>query len=662
MSVHPFSTKCGARGTDDKTVNTTNHSILVVDDDPVFRKVVSAILSEKGYEVWEAQSADDAVAYVENASPALVLVDYRLPGMDGIQWIQALRESGNYVPAVLVTSAWIDPTTFKWLRSMLRVSLVMQKPIVPAAFLQSIESIAPPPGIRDGKPSLKTVPDEGYELRTATQHALALAREEFVAALPTLWADFVEDLQRVITAPTAQSIKPALDQAHRLCGTVGSYGLMSLSSICARLEQLLRSLDPSCTTMHQLVVIEIKRCLGEGNECVQQALRPERGSGAGTEKRFTALAVLPEQSPLIARLLGVCLQHDGLQIEFAHNELAAQMKSKHYKYDTVIVDATMDANLQMTKLLRSIPGYLRIPFLFVADEVDGGRFVYGGSSELIRSDADSTELAQAFLNLRHHSEARKPRVLCIDDDPELSKFVEAVLHEEGYVVQSLNEPIHALEVAENFRPDLILVDALMPGLSGFDVCRALKKHEGTTAIPVLFLTATSDPASRACAYQSGAEDFVTKPIVLDELVARTKKYLPAVVDRLGPGGSALVEKRLFMTAVNQYIADKENRGLVLLVTIDDFANLEAAHGALAADQVSTVIARLISLRFRPTDLRTQLDRDRFAVFTADLSSARGESVAQAVRTELALLSFASKNGGHFHPTITVHCAFMGADN
>jgi DNA-binding response OmpR family regulator len=662
MSVYQFSTKYGAVSKDDQQTK-PNHSILIVDDDPSFRQLVNVILSEKGYEVWEAKSADDAFAYLETASPALVLVDYRLPGMDGIEWIKALRDRGNYVPAVLVTGAWIDATTFKWVRSMLRVSLVMQKPIAPAAFLQSIESIIPPPSAAAEKQKLLGAPDEAYQKRIATQHALAEARREFIAALPELWAAFVEDVKVATQAMRKEGIQPALNQAHRLCGTVGSYGFMNLSTTCGRLEHLLASLDPTSNTMHPLVVSEIDRCMMEGERFIQQALRTDGPAPAAIEHRFTVLAVLPEHSRMCEELIQLGLTQDGLQIEFAHTEMGAQIKCKNNKYDAVIMDAALDPNLHLSKLIRATPRYLRLPFAFVAAEGDAiDRYTYAGASEIVSPNATAADLSELLSKLRKHSEARKPRILCIDDDPELTKFVEAVLHEEGYVVQSLNEPIQALEVAQEFRPDLILVDALMPGISGFDVCRAIKTHERTRAIPVLFLTATSDATSRSCAYQSGAEDFVTKPIVVDELIARTKKYLPAVVDRLGPGGSALIDKGMFMNTVNHYISDKESGGVVFLLSIDEMGYLDSAHGALAADQVSSVLARLISLRFRPTDLRTQLDRDRFAAFTPDIDAIQAEGVVQALQAELSGLTFAGKNGGQFRPNISVHSAHVGSND
>ncbi|MBC7999713.1 MAG: response regulator, partial [Leptolyngbya sp.] len=119
--------------------------ILVLDDDKNFRDLVGALLRSKGYEVMLARSAKEASAFLEAKRPGLAIVDYRLPETDGMSWITKVRENDATLPIVMVTGNWCDQKTFNWLRNILKVSLVLQKPIVPELFLHSLEGIAPPP-------------------------------------------------------------------------------------------------------------------------------------------------------------------------------------------------------------------------------------------------------------------------------------------------------------------------------------------------------------------------------------------------------------------------------------------------------------------------------------------------------------------------------------
>ncbi len=118
-------------------------SILVIDDDPAFRALVAALLKSKSYRVVEASNADEATAMYSDKDTKLAIIDYRMPGADGMSWIQRLRDSGRATPVVFCSGTWCDQKTFNWLRNILRVSLIVKKPIVPAVFLQQIESLLP---------------------------------------------------------------------------------------------------------------------------------------------------------------------------------------------------------------------------------------------------------------------------------------------------------------------------------------------------------------------------------------------------------------------------------------------------------------------------------------------------------------------------------------
>src|ERR1700735_2165234 len=117
--------------------------ILVLEDDPAFRGLLTAILSARGYRVLEARSAREADNVLREHSPELVICDYRLPGIDGAAWITKFREAGYKTPIVFLTGNWCDGDTFNRLRSLLRVSLILQKPIIPELFLEQIEPLLP---------------------------------------------------------------------------------------------------------------------------------------------------------------------------------------------------------------------------------------------------------------------------------------------------------------------------------------------------------------------------------------------------------------------------------------------------------------------------------------------------------------------------------------
>lgn len=122
--------------------------ILVIDDDLSFRQLVAQLLASRGYTVVHAVSAAEADEVMKENPPSMAIVDYRLPGRDGISWISSLRDSGSSLPVVFLSGTRCDQKMFNKLRSILRVALILQKPIVPELFLEQIDMVLPAPGKR----------------------------------------------------------------------------------------------------------------------------------------------------------------------------------------------------------------------------------------------------------------------------------------------------------------------------------------------------------------------------------------------------------------------------------------------------------------------------------------------------------------------------------
>jgi class 3 adenylate cyclase len=114
------------------------------------------------------------------------------------------------------------------------------------------------------------------------------------------------------------------------------------------------------------------------------------------------------------------------------------------------------------------------------------------------------------------------RVLVVDDDPDMAGFLARMLTKEGMEAETVNDGHAALARIRTSPPDLVLCDVLMPGPSGFEICRALKGNEATALIPVVLVTALDDQESRVRGIQAGADDFLSKPVKREELIARAK--------------------------------------------------------------------------------------------------------------------------------------------
>ncbi|NLJ60454.1 MAG: response regulator transcription factor [Firmicutes bacterium] len=120
------------------------------------------------------------------------------------------------------------------------------------------------------------------------------------------------------------------------------------------------------------------------------------------------------------------------------------------------------------------------------------------------------------------------RILVIDDEEAIGNVIKDYLEAQGYEVFWAEDGLSAIDMFQRINPDLIILDLMLPGKSGFDVCKELRKDSN---VPVIMLTAKSDEIDRVLGLELGADDYVTKPFSLRELAARVK----AVLRRVGKG-------------------------------------------------------------------------------------------------------------------------------
>ena len=145
----------------------------------------------------------------------------------------------------------------------------------------------------------------------------------------------------------------------------------------------------------------------------------------------------------------------------------------------------------------------------------------------------------------------QPRILIIEDERGLTQTLNWFFNKEGYEVTVSGDGAEGLRKAQTGLPDVVLLDLNLPGMNGLDVCRELRAGERTRDIPIIILTAKSEEADQLVGFSLGADDYVTKPFGMDELLARIRAALrrvtpgeeEAVVETPDQIRSALVQAR-----------------------------------------------------------------------------------------------------------------------
>ncbi len=236
------------------------------------------------------------------------------------------------------------------------------------------------------------------------------------------------------------------------------------------------------------------------------------------------------------------------------------------------------------------------------------------------------------------------KVLIVDDNPQALEIAKARLAREDLRVICAESGQAGLEAASREKPDLILLDVDMPGLSGFDVCRKLKADPQLATTPVIFLTALTEAEQKVEGLDLGAVDYVTKPFDAFELQARVRaalrtKQLQDLLDKhahIDPL-TELPNRRAIMERLDREWARIERHGGILsfiMADVDRFKQANDTYGHNVGDRLLQELGKTIASQCRRVDLAGRYGGDEFAVVAPDEAAADAFSLAERCRREI----------------------------
>jgi diguanylate cyclase (GGDEF)-like protein len=688
------------------------HTVIVVDDDQSFRETVAAILKPRGFTVLEAKNAQEATSIVASVEPLVVIVDYRLPGTDGVTWITQVRDQGRKFPIVFISADWCDAKTFNWLRNILQVSLILTKPIVPTLFLQQIEPLLPGQVLDAINKQADASEDEAillldklledkeavskqtiaeleqvansatseadllaklrqFEMKMKVEKQLRKARSGYAQQLLDEWHALEQLVQTAQHEPENRMVlNEALQASHRLAGSAGTFGFTAVGEIARKIEGYLKAYDP-VDTLQEVLWNETFRALAEGETLAKKAIAEDQQTDGGEEPLSQILIVGAENK--YKQFADAFSETHHLSIVVADSSSAAMNRAKKSKFDGLIVDLTLGHKMPLLFLIeqvRSAAAEVTLPVAVISDAEkmpERTEAIFYGISEQAGAEISHQDLEVLVSRLRAIGQARKPRVLVVDDDEKLSAFVATILGGEDIVVETLSAPIRIMEVLQQFQPDVVILDVMMPGLSGYDVCRMIRHHDQFRSLPVIFLTSKSTAEGRAAAFQAGGNDFLSKPVLAPELLARVHGQIDKLelkAESAEDAGAGLLTRKAFMTflAEKLELAQQEKQSLsVCLINFDEFLELGILHSMFSVEQALLVLSRLMKSHFRAEDLRGRFAEETFAL--ACYGEAR-EHVASAVDMLLSQfeeLKFSSVAYGNFKASFSAGIASFPED-
>jgi signal transduction histidine kinase/PleD family two-component response regulator len=323
-----------------------------------------------------------------------------------------------------------------------------------------------------------------------------------------------------------------------------------------------------------------------------------------------------------AYLLKGVLMTAGHRVHVVHDVDEALGWAREHKPDLVIVDVQMRGvdGAALVEMLRHDPDTRRAGVVVVSSEpASGGALLAGADAYFVKPVEVEPLRATCVRILAEKARESQVKILVVDDDAGIRMICREVLEKAGYVVREAADGHAALAEAKRFRPDLMLLDVMMPDLDGFQTVKRFRADRDGAMTPVIFVSARGQIADKIRAFKLGAEDYVVKPFDSMELVARVEKALERRERELGaspttklPGAGAIeaeIERRLAEGGDFAFCyVDLDN-----LKAFNDYYGIAKADGVIR--QTGDLMRQVVTREGTPNDFIGHIAGDDFVFIT-----------------------------------------------
>lgn len=462
---------------------------------------------------------------------------------------------------------------------------------------------------------------------------------------------------------------------HQLAGSAGSMGFQPLGRAASALDVHLQALAerpqsprPLDWRQVQALFARLRTRILHVDPAASRLFQRSRirppASAAPCDQRCIVLA---SADVGLADLLGRELRPFGMTLRLCNDAEALATALDAEEAVAVLDDRAaplpdLDCAAAVRATGRSLP--------VLAVEIDGSlpRRVAAhraGAAGYLIKPLDAAEVVDAVERAQPAADREKPRVLLVDDDEAMLALIDYALTSGGMRCHPLSDPALVLKAVAEFRPDVIVVDLMMPDYDGFAIVAAIRQQPVYTSVPVVFLTRDASIDSRLEGMALGGDDYIVKPVDIDQFASLVQsrvmraRQVRALITRDGLTG--LLNHVSFRDELEREIATARRTGRplsVAMVDVDHFKMVNDTHGHPVGDQVLQSLARLLRQRLRRTDTPGRIGGEEFA---AILPGADGAQAVQVIEALLVAFREVSHHGGEngFSVTFSAGVATLG---
>jgi diguanylate cyclase (GGDEF)-like protein len=291
--------------------------------------------------------------------------------------------------------------------------------------------------------------------------------------------------------------------------------------------------------------------------------------------------------------------------------------------------------------------------------------VRAGADGYFPKPLDALALSERLDLLTGRKGVEPYRVLIVDDDLDALSFFSVVLVNAGMEVRTTNKPAEILTELSDFKPELVLVDMYMPDCSGVELAKVIRLDNKYLDIPIIFLSGEEDLGKQLCAIESGADDFLMKPIepahLISAVTSRGERYRALRSLIMRDGLTRLYNHSAIKEQLSREISAARRAGADLslaMIDLDFFKRINDNYGHPIGDQVIRALARLLQRRLRRCDIIGRYGGEEFAVIFPATSAAVAKDLLDRTR-ELFSKIHHHGNGAEFSTSFSAGIVALG---
>lgn len=377
----------------------------------------------------------------------------------------------------------------------------------------------------------------------------------------------------------------------------------------------------------------------------------------------------PEQNHFL--FLAKLLEEQGMIIRHMKTAVSAlESCSQKMPRACLIALPLADASgYELVERIRVLPGGQEVVIFFVGAKsgfLDKVQAIHCGADGFFQMPVDWESVEKRLKYLLERGKTQNFRVLSVEDDPDQAYFIRAVLESAGYQVHHIPDPMQFEEALLSFNPDLVLLDILLPGMTGYELARYLRQDERWATMPILFLTTQNQLEAHIESARAGADDHLVKPIapalLLSAVASRLERarFLKNLLHR--DGLTRLLTHTAFMEQATSVVAQcKRNQhrlAALMLIDLDHFKKINEKYGYAAGDKVLISLSAVLRQRLRSSDVLGRFGGEEVAIIVEDLEEYDAVNLAQRLLHDFATLAQRAPDGTEFHMTFSAGVAML----